>query len=100
MLAADTEMKLLFFFRYCFFSLTGFCQEMKRSFFFLFGHFSVRFIVSFTRIIHINMAYRLNVFFSHFSRNYFLALKKGKRMILKIKITAIFFYQIFLNILY
>ena len=43
-------------------TLMGFCQESNREFFF--WHFSVTYNVSFTKIICINMPYRLNVFFS------------------------------------
>ena len=66
MLATGTELKLFDFFFFgggggIFITLTGFCLEMKR-YFFLFWHFSVRYNVSFTKIICISMPHRLNVF--------------------------------------
>ena len=66
MLAEGTGLKLSHFLGVFILILTGFCQEIKRCFFFFFWHFSVRYNVSFTKIIHISMPHRLNVFFSHF----------------------------------
>ena len=44
--------------------------------FFFFWHFSVRYNVSFIKIIRISMPHRLNVFFSHsVVKFYFLAFK-------------------------
>ena len=82
MLAAGTGLKLSDFGGY-FLILTGFCQEIKRCFFvffFFFWHFSVRYNVSFIKIIRISVPHRLNVFFSHFfMKFYFLAFKNLKK---------------------
>ena len=59
--------------------------------FFFFGIFSVRYNVSFIKIIRISMPHRLNVFFSHFFMKFwFLAFKNLKKKILRIKIIANF----------
>ena len=48
--------------------------------FFFFGIFSVRYNVSFIKIIRISMPHRLNVFFSHFFMKFwFLAFKNLKK---------------------
>ena len=68
--------------------------------FLLFWHFSVRYNVSFIKIICISMPHRLNVFFLAFFMKFcFLAFKNLEKKIPKIKITAMFFTG-FLNILY
>ena len=77
-------------------TLKGFCQQINGEIF-AFWHFSVTYYVSFTKIICIRLPHRLKVFFLAFFMEFsFLALKK----ILNIKLTAIFFYQFVLNILY
>ena len=64
---------------------------------FLFWHFSVRYNVSFIKIIRISMPHRLNVFILafFFIKFCFLAFKNLKKKIVKIKITAIFFTSFF-----
>ena len=77
-------------------TLKGFCQQINGEIF-AFWHFSVTYNVSFTKIICISLPHQLKVFFLHFSGNsVFLHLQK----IPHIKLTAIFFYQFVLNILY
>ena len=95
MLAAGTGLKLSDFLAVLILILTGFCQEINGEFF-LVWHLSVRYNVSFIKIIRISMPHRLNVFFSHFFMNFcFLAFKNLKKKILKIKITAKNFTSLF-----
>ena len=66
-----------------------------------FWHFSVRYNVSFVKIIHISMPHRLNVFLAFFHEILFSCIKNlNKKKILKIKITVRKNYQFVLNILY
>ena len=98
MLAAGTGLKLSDYLGYLFNFNGGFARKLNGDFF-LFWHFSVRYYVSFIKIIRISMPHRLNVIFlAFFMKFYFLAFKNLKK-ILKIKITAIVFTS-FLNILY
>ena len=79
MLAAGTGLKLSDFFGVFISTLRGFCQEIKRCFF-LFWHFSVRYNVSFIKIIRISMPLRLYVFFLAFFMKFcFLAFKNLKK---------------------
>ena len=66
MLAAGTELKLFDFLRY-FFNFNGILPRNETVNLFCLGHFSVRYNVSFTKIICISMPHQINVFFSHFS---------------------------------
>ena len=69
--------------------------------FFILWHFSVTYNVSITKTKLYKHAHRLNVFFLACSMIFnFLAFKTKGEKILKIKITAIFFYQFVLNSLY
>ena len=77
-------------------TLKEFCQQINGEIF-AFWHFPVTYNVSFTKIICISLPHRLKVFFLHFFHGIqFSCIKK----ILNIKLTAIFFYQFVLNILY
>ena len=78
-----------------FLTITGLCQENKYLIVSCFWHFSVRYNVSFIKMIRISMPHRLKVFSRFFIKFHFLAFKKK---ILRFKITAIFFYQFVLNI--
>ena len=95
MLVAGAGLKLSDFLGVFILILRGFPRKLNGEIF-LFWHFSVRYNVSFIKIIRISMPHRLNVFFSHFfMKFYFLAFKNLKKKILKIKITAKVFTSLF-----
>ena len=103
MLAAGTVLKLFDFlglFFSFFFNFNGVLPGNETVIFFFFLAFSVRYNVSFTKIICISMPHRLNVFFSHFSWNsIFLHLKKMEKGYLGSS-NCNMFYQFVLYILY
>ena len=66
MLAAGTGLKLSDFFWGTYSNFNGVLPGNETVIFFFFWHFSVRYNVSFIKIIRISMPHRLNVFFSHF----------------------------------
>ena len=66
MLVAGTGLKL-FDFLGIFFNFIGILPRNETVNLFCFGIFSVRYNVSFTKIICISMPYQINVFFAHFS---------------------------------
>ena len=89
MLAAGTGLKLSDFCGIYFNFNGGFARKLNGDFF-LFWHFSVRYNISFIKIIRIGMPHRLNVFFLAFFMKFcFLAFKNLMKNILKIKINAI-----------
>ena len=64
MLVAGTGLKVFDFFRY-FFNFHGILPRNETVNLFCFGIFSVRYNVSFPKIICISMPHQINVFFSH-----------------------------------
>ena len=82
MLAAGIGWKLLDFLVFFFFN--GVLPGNETVFFFSFWHFSVRYNVSFTKIIRLTIPNGLNVFFSHFfMKLYFLAFKNNIKKYLR-----------------
>ena len=80
MLAAGTGLKLSDFFFGIYFNFNGGFARKLNSDFFLFWHFSVRYNVSFIKIIRISIPHRLNVFLlAFFMKCYFLAFKNLKK---------------------
>ena len=81
MLAAGTGLKLSDFFGIFFYFNGGFVRKLNGDFFLLW-HFSVRYNVSFIKIIRISMPHRLNVFSLAFLMKFcflaFINLKKKR----------------------
>ena len=78
-------------------------NETVNFFVFFFFAFFSNIQCKFTKIICISMPHRSSItciFLAFFMKFNFLAFKKNEKKILKIKMTAIFFYGFVLNILY